>query len=318
MNIIKNPHDKFFKEIMSDINMAKDFISNYLPKEVVKITDLDTLKLEKDSFVEKYLKEIFSDILYKAKINGNEGYIYLLFEHKSYPSSKTTIQLLKYILKIWEDKTPKSKKLPMILPLVVYHGKKKWNIPLKLSDEIEGYNKLPKEVIKYIPDYEYLLYDLSKYNDDEIKGTVILQICMKILRDILIKGEDEFTNTVIEAFKVFDKLENQEKGIEYLETFITYIMSGRQSLDYEKMKKIASEISEEGSEVVMTIAEKLIREGMEKGMEKGRQEGRQEGIENMAKEAIRQGADIEFVAKISGLSKETLEKIENEIKKEQN
>ncbi len=33
MSIIKKPHDKFFKETLSDIETARDFMINYLPKE---------------------------------------------------------------------------------------------------------------------------------------------------------------------------------------------------------------------------------------------------------------------------------------------
>jgi predicted transposase YdaD len=54
--MIYNPHDKFFKENMSNIDTAKDFMLNYLPEDILKIIDLDSLSLEKDSFIdEKYL-----------------------------------------------------------------------------------------------------------------------------------------------------------------------------------------------------------------------------------------------------------------------
>jgi predicted transposase YdaD len=56
MSMIYNPHDKFFKENMSNIDTAKDFMLNYLPEDILKIIDLDSLSLEKDSFIdEKYL-----------------------------------------------------------------------------------------------------------------------------------------------------------------------------------------------------------------------------------------------------------------------
>ncbi|WP_083996202.1 Rpn family recombination-promoting nuclease/putative transposase [Desulfosporosinus acididurans] len=39
------------------------------------------------------------------QLHIKDGYLYLLFEHKSYPSPKRALQLLKYILNIWEQKT---------------------------------------------------------------------------------------------------------------------------------------------------------------------------------------------------------------------
>jgi len=47
--------------------------------------------------------------------------------------------------------------LPIIIPILIYHGKNKWNISTKLSDYIE---EIPKPIKKYIPDYEYEIYDL--------------------------------------------------------------------------------------------------------------------------------------------------------------
>ncbi|RMA71605.1 Rpn family recombination-promoting nuclease/putative transposase, partial [Petrotoga olearia] len=43
-------------------------------------------------------------MLYKTKIKGQDGYIYILMEHKSYIEGKVIFQLLRYITSIWEEK----------------------------------------------------------------------------------------------------------------------------------------------------------------------------------------------------------------------
>ena len=75
----------------------------------------------------------------------------------------------------------------------------------------------------------------------------------------------------------FNQLENQNNGLEYFETFIRYIMNARNDLELQTVYELAKEISLERSEVVMTIAEKLITEGMEKGIEKGIEKGLENG-----------------------------------------
>lgn len=59
----------------------------------------------------------------------------------------------------------------------------------------------------------------------------------------------------------------------------------------------------------MTIAEKLIREGMEKGMKKGIEEGIEKGIEKAASalNALKKGISVEEVAKLTGLAVEQVE-----------
>ncbi|ABI67501.1 Rpn family recombination-promoting nuclease/putative transposase [Syntrophomonas wolfei] len=122
---IQNPHDRFFKETLGKVEVAKDFLNNYLPGNIIKVIDVDTLEPQKDSFINKELQEGFSDLLFKANINNREGYIYFLFEHKSYTRKDIAFQLLRYMMEIWETKSKKEKadELPVIIPLVVYHGK---------------------------------------------------------------------------------------------------------------------------------------------------------------------------------------------------
>ncbi|HZK43924.1 MAG TPA: Rpn family recombination-promoting nuclease/putative transposase [Syntrophomonadaceae bacterium] len=65
MNIVQNPHDKFFKEIFGNPEVMKDFLQNYLPAEILAITDINNLTLEKDSFIDEELKkDTFSPIYY--------------------------------------------------------------------------------------------------------------------------------------------------------------------------------------------------------------------------------------------------------------
>lgn len=58
-------------------------MKNYLPKSILKVIDLEQIQSEKESYIDEELKENFSDILFKTKIQGKEGYIYFLFEHKN-------------------------------------------------------------------------------------------------------------------------------------------------------------------------------------------------------------------------------------------
>ena len=51
--LIQNPHDRFFKETFSDVTVAKDFLRHCTPHELSKVIDLDTLRPEKDSFINK-------------------------------------------------------------------------------------------------------------------------------------------------------------------------------------------------------------------------------------------------------------------------
>ena len=211
---IQNPHDKFFKETLGKAEVAKDFLNNYLPGNIIKVIDVDTLEPQKDSFINKELHEGFSDLLFKANINNREGYIYFLFEHKSYTSKDIAFQLLRYMMEIWETKSKKEKadELPVIIPLVVYHGKDRWKIGTTLGEMIVGYKDLPEDIKKFTPNYEYLLYDLSQFTDDEIKGEAQLRILFTTLRDIFTKDSKSLQDSVFRAVSYLRELDDKKNG----------------------------------------------------------------------------------------------------------
>jgi predicted transposase/invertase (TIGR01784 family) len=237
---IQNPHDKFFKETFGKSDVAKDFLNNYLPQEIREIVNVDTLEPQKDSFVNEELQEGFSDMLFKSNINNDEGYIYFLFEHKSYSSKDAAFQLLKYIVKIWEAKIKKesARELPVIIPILIYHGKYNWNSKLKLGEMIAGYELLSNQIKKYIPDYEYLLFNISRYSDEEIKGQAQLRIMLTIFRDIFTKDANEFHESMIRAIEYLSELDDKQTGIECFETMMRYIFNVRSDLTEKDIKKI--------------------------------------------------------------------------------
>ncbi len=77
------PHDAVFKKIISYPEMARDFLEIHLPPALREICDLQTLKLEPTSFIEKDLRAYYSDVLWSLKTREGEGYIYCVIEHQS-------------------------------------------------------------------------------------------------------------------------------------------------------------------------------------------------------------------------------------------
>ena len=299
---IQNPHDKFFKETFSKVSVAKDFLNNYLPQSIMNVIDIDTLEPQKDSFINEELEEGFSDLLFKVNINKREGYFYFLFEHKSYASKDIAFQLLKYMIEIWETKIKKegTNELPIIIPLVIYHGKDNWNIKTTLGEMINGYEELPKDIKKYVPNYEYLLYDISRYTDEEIKGEAQLRIILNVFRDIFTKNSRGLQESILEAVEYLVELEDKQSGIEYFETLMRYIFSARANLTKTDVKEIIKKIGTtypEGSEVVMTLAERFMEEGVMKGLEK------------VVRKSIIKGLTTEDIIEITGLKKEEIEDI---------
>jgi hypothetical protein len=60
---------------------------------------------------------------------------YVLVEHKSYPDRWTMLLLLRYMVRIWDKEIAQNKELktlPSIVPVVFYHGTRRWKLPLNM------------------------------------------------------------------------------------------------------------------------------------------------------------------------------------------
>ena len=267
---IKNPHDKYFQEVFSDVKKAEVFLLNFLPASTVKLMDLSTLKIEKRSYVSKRLRAYYSDLMLSVKILGKEVKIYILIEHKSYRDVKVALQMLLYMAKFYEDfrKYHKGEKLPVVIPIVVYHGEGE----LKIKNDFLSMVDLPSEELKkYVPDFKFELIDLNKESDQKLERISKLGLYLMLMKYI-------FTRDIRDLKKVVVKL-RVKYGEEAFNLALYYIIGGARNLKEEEVKKL---LEEEGGERMPSYG-KIV-------FERGRKEGRLEEL----REAIGDILEIKF------------------------
>ena len=273
---VVNPHDKVIRETYSNKENARSLLTDKLPDKVLKLMNLDSLEISKDSFIEKELADYYSDILYRVDLtDGSHGLIYVLFEHKSYYDRYVHLQLLEYMVKIWRlhIKQHRGDSLPIVIPLLICHARKEWpedteRLKSLLSGPVD-------ELAGYIPDFGFELYDLHRYSDDQIKGTIASRVVLLLLKHI---RDPDLQQKLPGIFALMRTLMEKETGLQWLEVVILYLTSAleEEDLSVKQIQEIAEEaISKETGEYVMTLAEKLRNEGEAKG----RLEGLKEGIE---------------------------------------
>ncbi len=340
MTPANNPHDAYFKATFGKIDFAQDFLNHYLPQELINYINIESLAPEPNSYLTKELKEQFTDLIYRAEIAGEVAYITFLLEHKSYPDRMVIFQLLKYIITIWEEKIKKDieeKKtqgkilktavieLPLIIPLVVYHDKNKWQIKRSLEEMIANYKKLPENIKKYIPNYEYLLIDLSSAQEyDKIN----LKAEHAIVIETLSRARYETKEQVIEIFRraiiIYSQAKDRDIASYYIIEAISYIISTRDDISEIELKTIAGQVSEEGGEIIMTLAERLIERGREEArqeamtladrlVEEGIEKGEYRKAREMAKNFLQKGLSAELVAEASELPLQEILELKKEI-----
>ena len=76
-----SPHDRILRSTMAKPQVIKEFFNGYLPAEIKKHIDINSIQLQKESFINDKLRMQITDLLYTAKFGNEQGYLYLLIEH---------------------------------------------------------------------------------------------------------------------------------------------------------------------------------------------------------------------------------------------
>ena len=300
------PHDSLFKRIMENDIAAREFLDEYLPVEVKNIVDLNTIKVQKESYIEPNLTKRLSDIVYSVNTKDNEkAFIYIAAERQSSVDNLMAFRLWKYMLLLAEKHLKDKGKLPLIFPIVVYAGKAKYTAPRNLWALFE-YPELAKKLMTE----DHALLDLQAMSDEDIakkKHIALFEYVMKHahMRDMLKLWENIF-NKLPHAV-IIDK----EYGYFYISNLLWYI---DRKLPEDKRDELSSLIIEylpksDGEEIMRTVADSYIDEGIQIGIS----QGIEQGIEQSAIRMLKQNLDPKLIASITGFSQEELLKLKQKI-----
>jgi predicted transposase/invertase (TIGR01784 family) len=287
---LSNPHDRFFKEALTRQEVAVDFLRHYLPPEVSALLDLSSLQLIKDSFVDEALQEHFSDLLYAVGLTGGHGvYVYVLFEHKSYADPLVALQLLRYMVRVWDYALRQQARLWPILPVVVYHGAARWPIPLDFQSLFEA----PEVLREYLPAYRYWLCDLSAYTDEDLKGEVWLRAALLLLKHVF---RADLHDRLPELAQLWYDLSRQKTGLAYVEAMLRYLVGATDRITERDLREAVEAAIPEGGALMMTIAQQWLERGLQQGEQRGEQRGQRAGLRQGLLAGIRLGLKLRFGA----------------------
>ncbi len=269
---LTNPHDKFFKEIFGKPEIAADFVRNYLPPAIVNSLDLASLEVQKESFMDEKLEESFADLIYRVRLKKSQetAFVCLLFEHKSNPDKWVALQILSYLLKFWERlKAQKAKTLPLIFPVLFYHGEAKWKYSPSFSalfDQRDLTEDARGEWQRYAPNFSYYLCDLSALEDAEIRGQAVVRAMLLMMKNIHRLHEEPH---LLNVWQAFGKLVNQN-AVQYIRVMLQYASAANKVLTLSDVSQSIKRVfAKQGETIMAPFAQELIQKGLQQGLQQG-------------------------------------------------
>ncbi len=122
----------------------------------------------------------------------------------------------------------------------------------------------------YVPDFEYVMLDLTQYSDAEIKGAVLSRVVMLLFKH---SSDPDIIEKLPAIFSLMQGIVESEDGLRYLEAILRYVFS-TVDLSVDEIKgMVETSISPEKGDEIMTLAERLKNEGYHKGVQDTIREG---------------------------------------------
>ncbi|MGE0706727.1 MAG: Rpn family recombination-promoting nuclease/putative transposase [Planctomycetota bacterium] len=167
------PHDALFKASLTP-EAAVALCRAVLPAELAGELAQSALRVERETFIEEALRERRSDVLLSASREGRDTLLYVLFEHQSSVDPLMAFRVLRYVVRLWswwleqEERPPG--RLPLVIPIVVYHGVRPWSAAQEVHELVELPGSLAGRRLAFVPSLRYVLDDLGRTSDEELRA----------------------------------------------------------------------------------------------------------------------------------------------------
>jgi predicted transposase YdaD len=165
-------HDHSFRHLFARPQMIETLVREFVPEPWVEDLDFSSLERVNATYVSSALKRKEVDMVWKLRRrDGSEVIVYLLVEFQSRAERFMAVRLMSYVAALYLDLIARGelapgRRLPLVIPLVVYNGAGRWRAPRQLSALIEAVEPAAQA---YIPELLYRVIDQGSYAPEDLE-----------------------------------------------------------------------------------------------------------------------------------------------------
>ena len=293
---VNKPHDKIFKLILAEKKQAIELINKVLNLSP-KLTE-NEIERYSTEHIDYLLRESASDFVYKMK----QMDVFFLLEHQSTIDYNMPKRILEYEVEIIKEAvkgkrlTKKNHKLPMVIPIVIYTGSRRWNVEKYIQDcqvILKGAEKVKLG--------EYYVIDVNDYSNEELENDELF--LSKVLLLEKLKREEE----IIQVLDRIIHMEKDSENQEILKRVISFILKGK--ISDKNIEKLMKKLEKEEPDMVIEVLQKENERQRKIGIREGVKQGIKQATLKIAKKMLQSGIKLEEIEKVTGLTKEEIKKL---------
>jgi putative YhgA-like transposase len=156
-------HDTGYRFLFSEPRMVRDLLRGFLREEWIGWLDLDTLERREGAANGAPLDRLDEVAVWRLRWTGGSDWVYLLLRSEAEEDPWTALRMGFYRELLYQKllrlrRTATAPRLPVALPVVLYHGVARWKAP---REAVELFLPLPASLQRHAPRTRYLLLDAA-------------------------------------------------------------------------------------------------------------------------------------------------------------
>jgi predicted transposase/invertase (TIGR01784 family) len=275
---LHHPHDKLIRKALKRLEVTKNLLQKAIPEKFSAKIDFESLTLENTSFIDASLDEHYADLVYSCLFGKQRIFISFLFEHKSTPDEFTYFQANRYQALGWDAQIKQGNNPIKIVPIIIYHGNKKWNVKPIHKYWADGENEEDEDMLPYLPKSDCMFINLrDDYTEEKILtiGNTFLVNTFLLLK---FGNQKKYVELNYAKFFTFDPQYFKDQEYRELVKIVVRYMLAVKAVKKEKFIELTNKLPEDMKQLVKEdynyfqwegiekTQNKVIRKGFEKGM----------------------------------------------------
>ena len=192
--------------------------------------------------------------------------------------------------------TKKNHKLPMVIPIVIYTGSRRWNVEKYIQD-----CQVILKGVENVKLGEYYVIDVNDYSNEELENDELF--LSKVLLLEKLKREED----IIQVLDRIIQTEKDSKNQEILKRVIAFILKGK--ISDKNIEKLVKKLEREEPDMVIEVLQKENERQRKIGIREGVKQGIKQATLKIAKKMLQSGIKLEEIEKVTGLTKEEMKKL---------
>jgi predicted transposase YdaD len=280
-DVPRTVHDAMFKTMFSDPALAAQELCAVLPPALVACVDWSVLTLEPTSFVDAAFRQHISDLVFLGRFLEGGDMIFWLLEHQSAEDwwmLERVIETKGMMWASWRRQHPEARRLPVIVPVVIYNGPRPWRAPRDMHALYGLSQELGAALGPHVLSCTLIIDDLCAVEDEDLRSRRMDAYGRLCLFALARAARKDFLDRLSAWESVLCEVVDSG-GAERIFPFVIYTDKVHRHTDRDTIRKrISAVLGPERENAMQFFYDIVVQEGYDKGLEKGRDEGREKEL----------------------------------------